>query len=50
MSAVLPHPTDQTPVYRDRKRLMWLLSVVGPAGVTIGPVAHLLGATCLAFT
>ena len=45
MSAVLPHPTDQTPVYRDRKRLMWLLSVVGPAGVTIGPVAHLLGAT-----
>jgi alkane 1-monooxygenase len=45
MSAVLPHPTDQTPVYRDRKRLMWLLSVVGPAGVTIGPVAHLMGAT-----
>lgn len=45
MSAVLSHPTDQTPVYRDRKRLMWLLSVVGPAAVTIGPVAHLLGAT-----
>jgi alkane 1-monooxygenase len=45
MSAVLPHPTDQTPVYRDRKRLMWLLSVVGPAGITIGPVAHLMGAT-----
>lgn len=45
MSAVLPHPTDQTPVYRDRKRLMWLLSVIGPAGITIGPVAHLMGAT-----
>ena len=45
MSATLPLPTDQQPAYRDRKRLMWLLSVVGPAGVTIGPVAHLLGAT-----
>lgn len=45
MSATLPLPTDQQPAYRDRKRLMWLLSVIGPAGVTIGPVAHLLGAT-----
>ena len=41
MSATLPLPTDQQPAYRDRKRLMWLLSVIGPAGVTIGPVAHL---------
>jgi hypothetical protein len=39
MSATLPLPTDQQPAYRDRKRLMWLLSVIGPAGVTIGPVA-----------
>lgn len=45
MSATLPLPTDQQPAYRDRKRLMWLLSVIGPAGVTIGPVAHLMGAT-----
>lgn len=45
MSATLPLPTDQQPAYRDRKRLMWLLSVIGPAGVTIGPVAYLMGAT-----
>ena len=45
MSATLPLPTEQQPAYRDRKRLMWLLSVIGPAAVTIGPVAHLLGST-----
>ncbi|MDI1301864.1 MAG: alkane 1-monooxygenase [bacterium] len=31
--------------YRDRKRYAWLLSVIAPAGIVIGPVAHLLGAT-----
>lgn len=32
------------PVFQDRKRWFWLLSVVFPALGTIGPVSHLLGA------
>jgi alkane 1-monooxygenase len=49
MSSVLPVHPARPGTYRDRKRLMWLLSVVAPAGVTIGPVAHLLGATSQAW-
>lgn len=44
MSAVMPTAADAT-IYRDRKRYAWLLSVVAPLGVTIGPAAYLLGAT-----
>ena len=36
-----------SPVFRDRKRRGWLLSVVAPGLATIGPLAHTLGATSL---
>jgi alkane 1-monooxygenase len=49
MSTVLPLHTETPPAYRDRKRLMWLLSVIGPAAVAIGPVAHTMGATSQAW-
>ena len=45
MSTTLPLQTPQDRTYRDRKKALWLLSVIAPAGVTIGPVAHLLGHT-----
>ncbi len=45
MSTTLPLQTPQDQTYRDRKKALWLLSVIAPAGVTIGPVAHLLGYT-----
>lgn len=45
MSAVMPTAVTEQAVYRDRKRYAWLLSVFAPLGVTIGPLAHLLGAT-----
>ncbi|MFY9458264.1 MAG: alkane 1-monooxygenase [Aquabacterium commune] len=45
MSTTLPLQTPQDQTYRDRKKALWLLSVIAPAGVTIGPVAHLLGHT-----
>jgi alkane 1-monooxygenase len=49
MSAVIS-PIESSPsVYRDRKRYAWLLSVLAPATVTIGPVAYLLGATSQAW-
>lgn len=35
--------------FRDRKRWAWLLSVAGPGLAATGPVAHLLGATHLAW-
>lgn len=37
------------PVFRDRKRWGWLLSVVGPALAVAGPLAHTLGATSQAW-
>ncbi|MBP8185828.1 MAG: alkane 1-monooxygenase, partial [Pseudomonas sp.] len=49
MSAVITPIESTAPVYRDRKRYAWLLSVIAPAAVTIGPVAHLLGATSQAW-
>jgi alkane 1-monooxygenase len=49
MSTVHPIAGGQAPAYRDRKRLLWLLSVIAPAGVVIGPAAHLLGATSQAW-
>ena len=45
MSTTLSLQTPQDQSYRDRKKALWLLSVIAPAGVTIGPVAHLLGQT-----
>ena len=45
MSTTLPLQTPQDQTYRDRKKALWLLSVIAPAGVMIGPVAHLLGYT-----
>ncbi len=47
MPAALPLPTqEQDPAsYRDRKKLMWLLSVIAPATVVVGPVAYLNGYT-----
>jgi alkane 1-monooxygenase len=49
MHTALPTTPDNPSSYRDRKRPMWLLSVIAPAGVTIGPVAHTLGATSQAW-
>lgn len=40
-------PAGHTPVFRDRKRWSWLLSVVAPGLGTIGPLAHTLGARSL---
>jgi len=47
MPAALPLPTqEQDPAsYRDRKKIMWLLSVIAPATVVVGPVAYLNGYT-----
>jgi alkane 1-monooxygenase len=45
MSAVMPTAAADQAVYRDRKRYAWLLSVVAPLAVTVGPLAHLLGAS-----
>lgn len=45
MSTTLSLQTPQDQSYRDRKKALWLLSVIAPAGVTIGPVAYLLGQT-----
>ena len=36
-----------SPVFRDRNRWGWLLSVVAPGLATIGPLAHTLGAASL---
>jgi len=49
MRHTLPLNTGQQTAYRDRKRWMWLLSVIAPAGVAVGPVAHMLGATSQAW-
>ena len=49
MSAVITPIESTAPVYRDRKRYAWLLSVLAPAAVTIGPIAYLLGATSQAW-
>lgn len=45
MSAVLTDVESNPPVYRDRKRYAWLLSVFAPLLVIVGPLAHMLGAT-----
>jgi alkane 1-monooxygenase len=45
MSAVIIDVESNPPVYRDRKRYAWLLSVFAPLLVIVGPLAHLLGAT-----
>jgi len=47
MPAALPLPAqEQDPAsYRDRKKIMWLLSVIAPATVVVGPVAYLTGHT-----
>ena len=47
MPTALPLPAqEQDPAsYRDRKKLMWLLSVIAPAIVVVGPVAYLNGHT-----
>lgn len=45
MSAVMPNAIADEVGYRDRKRYAWLISVVAPVAVIIGPLAHLLGAT-----
>ncbi|MGQ0598704.1 alkane 1-monooxygenase [Aquabacterium sp.] len=47
MPAALPLPAqEQDPAsYRDRKKIMWLLSVIAPATVVVGPVAYLNGYT-----
>jgi alkane 1-monooxygenase len=47
MPTALPLPAqEQDPAsYRDRKKLMWLLSVIAPATVVVGPVAYLSGHT-----
>jgi alkane 1-monooxygenase len=49
MSAVLTDVESNPPVYRDRKRYAWLLSVSAPLLVIVGPLAHLLGATSQAW-
>lgn len=49
MSAVLTDVESNPPVYRDRKRYAWLLSVFTPLLVIVGPLAHLLGATSQAW-
>jgi alkane 1-monooxygenase len=49
MRAALPLNADQPITYRDRKRWLWLLSVLAPGALVIGPVAHLLGATSQAW-
>ena len=49
MSTTAPVPPATPAAYRDRKRLLWLLSVLGPTAVAIGPVAHTLGATSQAW-
>lgn len=45
--AITPDAHGPTPVFRDRKRMAWLFSVIGPALSTTGAVAHTLGATSL---
>ena len=45
MSTVMPTALADDTVYRDRKRYAWLLSVLAPLAVIVGPVAHLLGAS-----
>ncbi|MBI5926994.1 MAG: alkane 1-monooxygenase [Aquabacterium sp.] len=45
MSTVLPLHAQDPASYRDRKKAMWLLSVMAPAAVVIGPVAYLQGYT-----
>lgn len=45
MSTVMPTALANDTVYRDRKRYAWLLSVLAPLAVIVGPVAHLLGAS-----
>lgn len=45
----MPHALPITPAdpshYRDRKKALWLLSVLFPLTVLIGPGAYLLGHT-----
>ncbi|RTL26199.1 MAG: alkane 1-monooxygenase [Burkholderiales bacterium] len=47
MSTALPlrsqDPAQDPSRYRDRKKAMWLLSVIAPAYVVIGPAAYLMG-------
>jgi alkane 1-monooxygenase len=47
MPTALPLPArEQDPThYRDRKKLLWLLSVIVPAAAVVGPVAYLSGHT-----
>ena len=45
MSTVMPTALADDTIYRDRKRYAWLLSVLAPLAVIVGPVAHLLGAS-----
>lgn len=47
--AIATRPPGLPRAFRDRKRWAWLLSVVGPGLAATGPVAHLLGATHLAW-
>jgi alkane 1-monooxygenase len=49
MRTVLPMNAGNAASYRDRKKALWLLSVIGPTGVTIGPIAHLMGASSQAW-
>ena len=45
--AITPNAHGPSPAFRDRKRMAWLFSVIGPALSTTGAVAHTLGATSL---
>jgi alkane 1-monooxygenase len=45
MSTAIPLHTQDPAAYRDRKKAMWLLSVIAPGLVVVGPVAYLNGHT-----
>ncbi len=45
MSNPIALKVEQGVPYIDRKKIMWLFSVIAPAGAALGPIAHMLGAT-----
>ena len=45
MSNPIALKVEQGVPYIDRKKIMWLFSVIAPAGAALGPIAHKLVAT-----
>jgi hypothetical protein len=45
MSNPIGLKVEQGAPYTDRKKIMWLFSVIAPAGAALGPIAHKLVAT-----